>query len=148
MLTSQFSTHIVGHIAKPPRTFDLDSGNGAELRITVVRSYLDRFDVPTVREYTHKAVTYDTSMADKISNFGPGDFVEILADHVHVERAWKGRDKEWRSGSVVFRIESIRRLRARGDSTVPADQAPADDSQVLDGVRVSDERQPAEAGAA
>jgi hypothetical protein len=140
------AANIVGHISAEPRTFDLrNSGTGCELRITISRQDFDDDGVPFSRDRKVKAVTYDARLAQVIArDYKTGDFVQLLADDIRVERAWKNNQGNWISGSAVFVMAKIRKVTAVTPEEQPAGNPRAEnataraEASVLDGVRVSD----------
>ncbi len=87
-------------------------------------------------------------------DYKTGDFVQILADDVRVERAWKNNQGNWISGSAVLLMTRIRKVTALTAGEQPAGNTagnpPAEnagtraEASVLDGVRVSDRAAEAE----
>jgi hypothetical protein len=145
-VNSKISTHIVGHVIAAPRTFNLRTGVGCELRITISRRDYDDDGVPFTRERRVKVVTYDTAQAEHlVRNYKLGDFVEILSDDVRVERAWQNTKKQWVSGSAVFTLSKIRKVTAVTPENGQAEDAAARaEASVLDGVTASSPAEPAE----
>lgn len=128
-MNSQLSAHIVGHLIAEPRMFELRNGVGCDLRVLVTRRYYDDLGIPSTAETRVKVVTYDTVMAERlVGEFKAGNFVEIIADNVRVEKAWQNKDGKWVSGSAVFHLAKIRH--------VPVEQ-PAETPEVLAGVAAS-----------
>ena len=154
-MKSMITANLVEHISAEPRTFELRSGTGCELRITISRQDFDEDGVPFSRDRRVKAVTYDTRLAQIVArDYKTGDFVQILADDVRVERAWKNNQGNWISGSAVLLMTRIRKVTALTAGEQPAGNTagntPAEnagtraEASVLDGVRVSDRAAEAE----
>lgn len=136
-MNSHFCARIVGHISAKPRTFDLRDGMGCDLRILTTRTFYNAMGTRNNVDLYIKVVTFDATLADVIAeNYKEGDFVEIEATNVRVERPWKNNKKEWVSGSPVFTIDKIRkitRLTREGDQ----DAIDAAEAAILDGVAVA-----------
>ncbi|WP_424534234.1 hypothetical protein ACOZ38_28485 [Sphaerisporangium viridialbum] len=110
-MNSQISAHIVGHLIAAPRTFSLREGVGCDLRVLVTRRFYNSFGIPTTAETRVKVVTYDTVLSERLlREYKMGDFVEIVADNVRVEKSWQNKQGEWISGSAVFTLEKIRHV--------------------------------------
>jgi hypothetical protein len=148
-VNSKIAANITGHLKADPRIFNLRNGVGCELRVTIAQRGYDDDGVPFTRERRVKVVTYDTTQAeDLMRNYKVGDFVQILADDVRVERAWQNSQGQWVSGSAVFPLTRIRKITAlTPEEGKPADAATQADASVLDGVTAvpSDEAVPAAA---
>ena len=143
-MNSKLATHIAGHLITDPRTFNLRSGVGCELRVTIARRDYDSDGVPFTRERRVKVVTYDTQQTEKlVRGYKLGDFVEILSDDVRVERAWQNSKGEWVSGSAVFTLTKIRKVTAVTPENGEAEEAAAGAS-VLAGVTATSAAEPAE----
>ena len=153
-MKSMIAANLVGHIAPSPapsiplrhrlRAADHDLPAG-----------LRRGRRPVLPRPRVKAVTYDTRLAQIVArDYKTGDFVQILADDVRVERAWKNNQGNWISGSAVLLMTRIRKVTALTAGEQPAGNTagnpPAEnagtraEASVLDGVRVSDRAAEAE----
>jgi hypothetical protein len=135
-VNSKIAANITGHLKADPRIFNLRNGVGCELRVTIALRGYDDDGVPVSRERRVKVVTYDTQQADDLArNYSKGDFVQILADDIRVEKAWQNNAGQWVSGSAVFPLTRIRKITALtpedGQATSAAARA---DASVLDGV--------------
>jgi len=143
-VNSKIAANITGHLKADPRIFNLRNGVGCELRVTIAQRGYDPDGVPFTRERRVKVVTYDTAQAeDLMRNYKVGDFVQILADDVRVERAWQNNQGQWVSGSVIFPLTKIRKVTAlTSDDGQPADATAQADASVLDGVTAGDPADP------